>query len=127
MADVEVVYYLVHSMGGADDFETTELTIARNVAASAHEHGAHRIVYLGGLHPATTKLSRAPALAHAGGRDPARVGGADVVLQAGVIIGSGSTSFEMIRHLTEVLPYMPPRDGCAATSSRSRCAMCCIT
>ena len=30
-----------------------------------------------------------------------------IVLQAGVIIGSGSTSFEMIRHLTEVLPYMP--------------------
>jgi hypothetical protein len=30
-----------------------------------------------------------------------------VVLQAGVVIGSGSASFEMIRHLTEVLPYMP--------------------
>ena len=30
-----------------------------------------------------------------------------LVLQAGVVIGSGSASFEMVRHLTEVLPYMP--------------------
>jgi hypothetical protein len=30
-----------------------------------------------------------------------------IVLQAGVVIGAGSASFEMIRHLTEVLPYMP--------------------
>ena len=30
-----------------------------------------------------------------------------IVLQAGVVIGSGSASFEMVRHLTEVLPYMP--------------------
>src|SRR5690606_15600567 len=30
-----------------------------------------------------------------------------LVFQAGIVIGSGSASFEMIRHLTEVLPYMP--------------------
>ena len=30
-----------------------------------------------------------------------------LVLQAGVVIGSGSASFEMVRHLTDVLPYMP--------------------
>ena len=35
MEGIEVVYYLVHSMGGTDDFEMTELTIARNVAAAA--------------------------------------------------------------------------------------------
>ena len=105
--DVEVVYYLVHSMGGTDDFETTELTIARNVAASAHEHGVHRIVYLGGLHPATTQLSRHLRSRMQVGEILLASGVPTVVLQAGVIIGSGSTSFEMIRHLTEVLPYMP--------------------
>ena len=58
MAGIEVVYYLVHSMGGRGDFESIELEIARNVAASAREHGVGRIVYLGGLHPATERLSR---------------------------------------------------------------------
>ena len=107
MDDIEVVYYLVHSMGGTDDFETTELTIARNVAAAAHEHGVRRIVYLGGLHPATTRLSRHLRSRMQVGEILLASGVPTVVLQAGVIIGSGSTSFEMIRHLTEVLPYMP--------------------
>ncbi len=107
MADVEVVYYLVHSMGGNHDFETTELSIARNVAASAHEHGVRRIVYLGGLHPETTRLSRHLRSRTQVGEILLASGVPTVVLQAGVIIGSGSTSFEMIRHLTEVLPYMP--------------------
>jgi len=104
---VDVVYYLVHSMGGQGDFEQTELTIARTVAEAAAAAGVRRIVYLGGLHPKGGELSQ-----HL--RSRARVGeillGSGVptiVLQAGVIIGSGSTSFEMIRHLTEVLPYMP--------------------
>ena len=107
MDGIEVVYYLVHSMGGRGDFESVELAIARNVAESAHEHGVRRIVYLGGLHPEGVRLSR-----HL--RSRAEVGEAllgsgvpTIVLQAGVVIGSGSTSFEMIRHLTEVLPYMP--------------------
>lgn len=107
MADVEVVYYLVHSMGGTDDFETTELSIACNVAASAREHGVHRIVYLGGLHPETTRLSRHLRSRTQVGEILLASGVPAIVLQAGVIIGSGSTSFEMIRHLTEVLPYMP--------------------
>ena len=107
MDGIEVVYYLVHSMGGKDDFESTELTIARNVAASAREHGVGRIVYLGGLHPATGELSQHLRSRTQVGRILLDSGVPTIVLQAGVIIGSGSTSFEMIRHLTEVLPYMP--------------------
>jgi len=107
MDDVEVVYYLVHSMGGKGDFESTELTIARNVAASAHEHDVGRIVYLGGLHPASDELSQHLRSRTEVGRILLDSGVPTIVLQAGVIIGSGSTSFEMIRHLTEVLPYMP--------------------
>lgn len=107
MAGIEVVYYLVHSMGGKDDFESIELSIARNVAASAREHGVGRIVYLGGLHPATGRLSQHLRSRTEVGRILLDSGVPTIVLQAGVIIGSGSTSFEMIRHLTEVLPYMP--------------------
>ena len=107
MDGVEVVYYLVHSMGGRGDFESVELAIARNVAASAREHGVGRIVYLGGLHPEGVRLSRHLRSRAEVGEVLLRSGVPTIVLQAGVIIGSGSTSFEMIRHLTEVLPYMP--------------------
>lgn len=104
---VDVVYYLVHSMGGRGDFEDAELRIARNVAASAKANGVRRIVYLGGLHPAGGTLSRHLRSRVRVGEILLESGVPTVVLQAGVIIGSGSTSFEMIRHLTEVLPYMP--------------------
>ncbi|MGH3705826.1 MAG: SDR family oxidoreductase [Agromyces sp.] len=107
MAGVDVVYYLVHSMGGRDDFEATEQRIAENVARAAREHGVSRLVYLGGLHPDGERLSRHLRSRMLVGEILLASGVPTIVLQAGVIIGSGSTSFEMIRHLTEVLPYMP--------------------
>ncbi|WP_157009044.1 SDR family oxidoreductase [Agromyces laixinhei] len=108
MDGIDAVYYLVHSMGGPEgDFEATEHSIAQNVAASAHEHGVNRIVYLGGLHPDADRLSRHLRSRVEVGEVLLGSGVPTIVLQAGVIIGSGSTSFEMIRHLTDVLPYMP--------------------
>lgn len=105
--DVDVVYYLVHSMTGGKDFEEKDSAAAQAVADAAAAAGVKRIVYLGGLHPDDVKLS--PHL-----RSRVRVGEIflesgvpTLVLQAGVVIGSGSASFEMIRHLTDVLPYMP--------------------
>jgi uncharacterized protein YbjT (DUF2867 family) len=104
---MDALYYLVHSMGSGGDFEATERHIATTVARAAKDAGLSRIVYLGGLHPDSTDLS--PHL-----RSRAEVGSIllasgvpTVVLQAGTVIGSGSASFEMIRHLTEVLPVMP--------------------
>lgn len=107
MRGIDVVYYLVHSMGGRGDFEDAELRIARNVAAAARANGVRRIVYLGGLHPSSGRLSRHLRSRVRVGEILLESGVPTIVLQAGVIIGSGSTSFEMIRHLTEVLPYMP--------------------
>lgn len=107
MRGIDVVYYLVHSMGGRGDFEQSELRIARNVAVAARAAGVRRIVYLGGLHPEGGTLSRHLRSRVRVGEILLESGVPTVVLQAGVIIGSGSTSFEMIRHLTEVLPYMP--------------------
>lgn len=105
--DVDVLFYLVHSMAAGKDFEAADRRAADTVAAAARDAGVRRIVYLGGLHPAGVELS--PHL-----RSRVEVGevflGSGVptlVLQAGVVIGSGSASFEMVRHLTEVLPYMP--------------------
>ena len=106
MRDVNVLYYLVHAMGGKGDFEATEKNAAMNVARAARAAGVERIVYLGGLHP-DGKLSPHLRSRAEVGRILIKSGVPTIALQAGVVIGSGSTSFEMIRHLTDVLPYMP--------------------
>jgi uncharacterized protein YbjT (DUF2867 family) len=103
---VDVFYYLVHSMGQKGDFEKEELQGARNVATTAKNAGVSRIVYLGGLHPANQPLSKHLRSRAEVGDILLDSGVPTVALQAGVIIGSGSTSFEMIRHLTDVLPVM---------------------
>lgn len=107
-ADVDVVYYLVHSMGakGQSDFAATERDSAINVAEVAAEAGVGRIVYLGGLHPTSGELSHHLSSRAEVGRILIESGVPTLVLQAGVVIGSGSASFEMIRHLTNRLPVM---------------------
>lgn len=107
-ADVDVVYYLVHSMGsdGHDDFAKTERESAQNVAEVAAEVGVSRIVYLGGLHPESGELSEHLESRAEVGRILIDSDVPTLVLQAGVVIGAGSASFEMIRHLTNRLPVM---------------------
>lgn len=106
MSGVDVVYYLVHSIGSGTHFEDTDRLAATNTAAAAAAAGVGRIVYLGGLVPeGETASPHLASRAEVGqilldGPVPA------VVLQAGVIIGSGSASFEMLRYLTERLPIM---------------------
>jgi len=103
---MEALYYLVHAMGNRGDFEKLEELAARNVATAARAAGVKRIVYLGGLHPAG-ELSPHLRSRELVGQILVGSGVPTVALQAGVVIGSGSASFEMIRHLTEVLPVMP--------------------
>lgn len=106
MEGVDVAYYLVHSIGGAGSFEDADRAGAEHFAAAAAATGVRRIVYLGGLQPSGEELS--PHLRSRGevgeiflrGEVPA------IVLQAAVILGSGSASFEMLRYLTERLPAM---------------------
>jgi len=103
----DVVYYLAHAMASGPDFERAEETAARNVARAAGKSGVTRIVYLGGLHPREGTLSPHLRSRAAVGQILLQSGVPTAALQAGTVIGSGSASFEMIRHLTEVLPYMP--------------------
>ena len=105
-AGVDVVYYLVHSMGTSNDFSAEERRSAQNVVAAARRAGVHRLVYLSGLHPADAPLSPHLESRTAVGDILMGSGIETVVLQAGVMIGSGSASFEMIRHLTDRLPAM---------------------
>jgi len=107
MDDVDVVYYLIHSMSAGKGFEESDERAATTVAEAAARAGVRRIVYLGGLHPDDVKLSpHLRSRVHVG-EIFLNSGVPSLVLQAGVVIGSGSASFEMIRHLTDVLPYMP--------------------
>ena len=106
VVDIDVLYYLVHSMGAKGEFEQTERTAAANVATAALATGVARIVYLGGLHPDGELSPHLRSRAEVG-RILLESGVPTAALQAGVVIGSGSTSFEMVRHLTDVLPYMP--------------------
>lgn len=103
---VDVVYYLVHSMGSSKNFAAEEIRAARNVVTAARRTGVRRVVYLGGLHPESRKLSPHLESRKAVGETLIGSGIETVVLQAGVVVGSGSASFEMIRHLTDRLPVM---------------------
>lgn len=104
---VHTAYYLVHSMSGGASFARRDRDGARAFADAAHAAGVQRIVYLGGLAPSGGHLL-SPHL-----RSRVQVGdiflGSPVptaVLRAAVILGSGSASFAMLRHLTERLPVM---------------------
>ncbi|HEY1671733.1 MAG TPA: SDR family oxidoreductase [Streptosporangiaceae bacterium] len=107
LADCDVAYYLIHSLGTGSSFEQRDRDAARAFADAAREAGVKRIVYLGGM-ISGQEGDLSPHL-----RSRAEVG--DILLdsgvptaalQAAVIIGSGSASFEMLRYLTERLPAM---------------------
>lgn len=110
---IDIVFYLVHSMSSGRDFETKEARAADRVVAATAAAGVRQLIYLGGLHPEGAELST-----HM--RSRATVGEIflssttpAIVFQAGIIIGSGSASFEMIRHLAETLRWMPAPDWVA--------------
>ncbi|WP_448073877.1 SDR family oxidoreductase [Georgenia yuyongxinii] len=106
MAGVDVAYYLIHSLGTGPEFEQRDRATARTFAVAAREAGVGRIVYLGGLHPASERLSPHLDSRREVGEILLAGGVPTTVLQAAVIIGSGSASFEMMRYLTERLPAM---------------------
>ncbi|MBP2339911.1 uncharacterized protein YbjT (DUF2867 family) [Saccharothrix coeruleofusca] len=103
--DVDVVHYLVHSLHQAD-FAVADRRGAVNTARAAEAAGVRRIVYLGGLHPPGAALSPHLASRKEVGEVFLASSVPAVVLQAAVVIGSGSASFEMLRYLTERLPVM---------------------
>lgn len=104
-AGADVVYHLVHAMGGAADFVDADRRGASNVRDAAAVAGVGRIVYLGGLGP-EEGLSPHLASRHEVGTVLAAGTVPVTELRAAVIIGSGSASFEMLRSLVEVLPVM---------------------
>lgn len=111
LAEAEVVYYLVHSMLPGTgltqaSFEDMDLILADNVARAAARGGARRIVYLGGLVPEGTALSR-----HLESRREVEgaLGAHGVpvtTLRAGLVIGPEGSSFRILERLVRRLPSM---------------------
>lgn len=102
---VHTAYYLVHSMGASEDFEERDRVAAENFRVAAEAMGVKRIVYLGGLAHGDA-LSPHLRSRHEVG-EILRAGSVPVLeLQASIVLGSGSLSFEMVRALVERLPIM---------------------
>jgi len=104
---VHTTYYLIHNMSAGHGYTKIELDAARNFATAAEQAGIQHIIYLGGLadpeqHIAPHMRSRIET------GKVLREGQVPVTeFRAGIIIGSGSISFEMIRFMTELFPIMP--------------------
>jgi len=105
--DVDTAYYLIHNMSYGHGYTSLELESARNFAQAAETAQIQHIIYLGGL--ADPEQAIAP---HMRSRIETgkvlRTGKVPVTeFRAGVITGSGSISFEMIRFMTELCPIVP--------------------
>ncbi len=104
--NIDVAYYLVHSLQAGSEFAARDREAARNFAHAASKAHVDRVVYLGGLGETGEELSE-----HLRSRREVESILADgeydlTTLRAAIIIGAGSTSFRMIRQLAERLPVM---------------------
>src|SRR5450755_2524940 len=99
----EVAFYLVHSLS-AEDFRARDRQLAERFGRAAAAAGLQRIVYLGGLghDPESEHLASRQEVGSALASAEIPV----VELRAAVVLGAGSISFEMLRYLTERLPFM---------------------
>ncbi len=105
LSGVHTAFYLLHSINAGKNFDEVENAMAQNFAAAAEAESVSQIIYLGGI---ANDKNRSQHLASrmntgmqlASGKVPV------LELRAGIIIGSGSASFEMLRHLTHRLPVM---------------------
>ena len=111
MKDVDIAYYLVHSMeGSAKDwgrFAERDRTAAQNFVRATTECGVKRIIYLGGLtHAKENQLSEHMRSRKEVGEILSRGAAEVTIFRAAVILGQGGGSFQMLQYLVERLPVM---------------------
>ena len=99
-------YYLIHSMGAGADFAAQDREAAVNFGEAARAAGVERVVYLGGLGPTGRDASEHLRSRHEVAELLRQRVPSLVYVRAAMIIGTGSASFEMLRHLTGRLPAM---------------------
>lgn len=106
LRDVEVAYYLIHSLSN-ENYKDLDKISAQNFLDVANECGVKRIIYLGGLGVKNENTSEHLLSRIETGEILSSNKNVQIIwFRAGVIIGSGSASFEIIRNLTEKLPIM---------------------
>jgi uncharacterized protein YbjT (DUF2867 family) len=104
---VHTAYYLVHLMSGTKDFEKEDRQAATNFAQAATKAGVKRIIYLGGLgDDADPDLSPHLRSRHEVGEILRGSGVETVEFRAGMVVGAGSTSYQLMKSLTDRLPIM---------------------
>jgi len=104
-ADIDAAYYLVHSMSSSVNYNKLEKISAVNFREEINKTSAIHVVYLGGIineHTLSSHLASRKAVEEELARGQYHF----TSLRAGIIIGSGSASFEIIRDLVEKLPLM---------------------
>lgn len=106
LSGVDTAYYLIHSLN-KDNYKNLDKISAQNFVDTAKKCGVKRIIYLGGLgvksdHTSEHLLSRIETGEVLSSNKDIQT----IWIRAGVIIGSGSASFEIIRNLVEKLPVM---------------------
>ncbi|HEX6056625.1 MAG TPA: tryptophan-rich sensory protein [Intrasporangium sp.] len=106
LSGIRTAYYLIHSMDDRPGFAERDREAATAFGDVAREQEVRRLVYLGGLHPDDEELSSHLASRVEVGRILLSSGVPTAVLQAAVVLGDGSASFDMLRHLTTRLPAM---------------------
>ncbi|MDK9706465.1 MAG: SDR family oxidoreductase [Desulforhopalus sp.] len=107
LSGVDTAFYLIHSMGEKDDYRRLDSTSAENFVQAAIAAGVRRIIYLGGLGVKDTASKHLLSRLETGeilAAQPEQI--QTLWLRAGVIIGSGSASYEIIRNLAQKLPFM---------------------
>ena len=105
LAGVDVTYYLLHSLNVGANFHEVENQMALTFAAAAKECDVKQIIYLGGINNDVAQSKHLSSRAQVGAA-LASSGIPTIELRAGMVLGSGSASFEMLRHLTHRLPIM---------------------
>ena len=106
LENVDLAYYLVHSLGAGHEYEKRDRRAADNFATAASDAGVKRVIYLGGLGETGDELS-----AHLASRREveSHLAAGDYELttfRAAIIVGAGSESFEMVRQMVSRLPVM---------------------
>ena len=105
---VHTAYYLIHNMASGRGYTDVEKESARRFASAAEKAGVEHIIYLGGLADPHAKNLAPHLRSRIETGEMLRQGGVPVTeFRAGVIVGAGSISFEMIRFLTECFPILP--------------------
>lgn len=124
LTGVDTAFYLIHSMGTTDDYSNMDRVSAENFRDACIEAGVRRIIYLGGLGVKESASEHLLSRIETGeilSEKPDQI--ETIWLRAGVIIGSGSSSFEIIRNLCQKLPAMITPAGCEAAPNPSALMM----